>query len=211
MNAATRLSNGKSWVHRITWFSQLLKQERAFFGRVKVESGLLYGRSSKKDLENLYNLSFKLQIPRKGKIFEDFTAQFFSRIEGFDVVRNIPAYHTEVDILIKNKSTDPYLSKLGEHIIVQCKNVRKPIENSVINSIRDQAKLFGGTCKYAILATTSKLSSSARSELYTVNQQGPPCIIVIDGELWQYYFSNPKTTEKELLEKAIEFVPRKYR
>jgi hypothetical protein len=89
--------------------------------------------------------------------------------------------------------------------------VRKPIENSVINSICEQAKLYGGTCKYAILATTYKLSSTARSRLYSVNQEGPPCIIVIDDELWQYYFSNPETTEKELLEKAIENLPKKYR
>lgn len=86
--------------------------------------------------------------------------------------------------------------------------MREPIENSDIDSICEQAKLYGGTCKYAILATTYKLSSTARSELYSVNQQGPPCIIVIDDELWRHYFSNPKTTEKELLEKAIEKPPK---
>jgi len=62
-----------------------------------------------------------------------------------------------------------------------------------------------------VLATTSKLSTSARSRLYAENLQGPPCIIVIDGEVWREYFSKPDMSEKELLEKAIEALPTKYR
>ncbi|MBS7612456.1 restriction endonuclease [Candidatus Bathyarchaeota archaeon] len=178
---------------------------------MKINSNYLYGSYSKEDLENLYKLSLQEPPDQKGGRFEEFVEKFFSKIEGFEVSRDIPAYHTDIDVFIKNKSTDPYLSKLGEHIIVQCKNVKKPIKNAIIISVVEQAKLLGGTCRYAVLATTSKLSKVARSRLYAVNQQGPPCVVVIDGGMWREYFNRPEMREKELFEKAIETLPTKYR
>jgi len=58
----------------------------------------------------------------RGKLFESLTASLLASIPGLLVVeRNVRSPIGEMDILIRNEAADASLSKLGAHIIVECK------------------------------------------------------------------------------------------
>jgi len=88
----------------------------------------------KEELRQAWKKTVEEESPvERREAFESLAAGLLASIPGFIVAkRNIRASIGEVDILLRNEVTDPFLNKLGEHIIVECKAYQNPVKASEV-------------------------------------------------------------------------------
>ena len=58
----------------------------------------------------------------KGRLLEELTCKFFECIEGFSIIDRLKTETEEIDLVILNKSTEPFWQKESQLILVECKN-----------------------------------------------------------------------------------------
>lgn len=58
----------------------------------------------------------------KGKVLEEFSARFFSLVKGFEIIERIRTKTEEIDLVIVNKSDEPFWKKESNLILSECKN-----------------------------------------------------------------------------------------
>jgi hypothetical protein len=70
----------------------------------------------------------------KGQTLEALLCVLFESLKGFNVIdKDVRTSSEEIDILIGNESTDPFLSKLGTPILVECKHWKFPVGAKDVN------------------------------------------------------------------------------
>lgn len=146
---------------------------------------------------------------RKGKLFEEFVAEFFRGISGFDVDKRLKICFTDLDVVVKVDKPE-HIVKYGNFIVVQCRNIKDPLGPQAILELQSQAKVYGSLVKIAVLATTSKLTNNTKSRLRSVNESGEIFIVVIEGEDWEFFLGSDLTS-KEFFDIMIKETPKKYR
>jgi len=152
------------------------------------------------ELKNLYQEAIA-DIDNKGKKFEDFCKAFFESIEGFECELNIKGPN-EIDIMIANKSEDPFLSKLGPCIYVECKNRKAKVNINDVVKVKENAKTYyGPNCKLAILITTSELTRRAKSRLFPADHVQ---LVVINKKDLEEFFRIKLEPKSFLIQKIIK-------
>lgn len=161
------------------WMSELREQIMPYYEELDANP-----QSVSVALLNLYaDLKDEPDTYAKGVKLEDFTALLFQYI-GFSetVKRTRDKSLNEVDLIIRNDIEDPFLSKFGKYILVECKNHTEDIDKNTFILFNEKLRNTNGLAELGFLVTTSGFKRTARLEALRTSG-GSHKIVFIDNAI----------------------------
>lgn len=119
---------------------------------------------------------------RKGKALEDLMVVVFRSIPGFTRVSNrITNAIEEIDILLRNESTDPFWVKEGAYFLFECKNWSKPVGRSEIDVFVAKLERRHQRCKLGFFAALGGFTDPA-DKVQLAHSKGDVLVVMMDAE-----------------------------
>lgn len=101
-----------------------------------------------------------------------------SGVNGFGVRSRVRTAITELDFIITNKGTNPFLSRFDLYILVEWKATNRPVGLESIDYLARRASMIG--TKTAILFTVNGLTKSAVEQVSLLHRTQSLYVIVLD-------------------------------
>jgi hypothetical protein len=120
---------------------------------------------------------------QKGKALEELLAVIFASIPGFTVSeRNYNTATEEIDLVVRNASTDPFWRGRGSLILVEAKHWRaqRVGKNEYVQFYRKMENR-GGHCLLGFLICTERFAETFEKEMLR-DSKFPLRVVPIDGE-----------------------------
>jgi CheY-like chemotaxis protein len=86
---------------------------------------------------------------RKGRLLEELLVLILSTIE-------------EIDVVVRNESADPFWSKEGVYILVECKNWSKPVDRAEYDAFRRKLERRSKRCRLGFFVSLGGLTQGFR-------------------------------------------------
>lgn len=87
----------------------------------------------------------------KGRLLEDTLRLLFLSLPGLTQVRQNPrSMSEEFDLVVRNESSDPFLSKEGQIWLVECKNWSKPVGRSDYDALEAKLRRRSGRTRLGL-------------------------------------------------------------
>jgi Restriction endonuclease len=119
---------------------------------------------------------------RKGKLLEDLLLVVLRSIPGFTRVSNRIANELEeIDIVLRNESTDPLWAKEGAYFLFECKNWSKPVGRSEIDVFVRKLERRHQRCKLGFFAAFGGFTDPAL-KVQLADSKGDVLVVVMDSE-----------------------------
>ena len=77
---------------------------------------------------------------RKGRLLEDLMELLLKSIPGFVVKNRRRGLDEELDLIVRNESSDPFWSKESSYILVECKNWSRPCDPKELSHFVDKLR-----------------------------------------------------------------------
>lgn len=77
---------------------------------------------------------------RKGRLLEDLMELLLKSIPGFVVKHRRRGLDEELDLIVRNESSDPLWSKEGPYLLVECKNWSRPCDPKELSHLVDKLR-----------------------------------------------------------------------
>ena len=118
---------------------------------------------------------------RKGKLLEDLLLVLLRSIPGFTRVSNrITNELEEIDILVRNESTDPFWVKEGAYFLFECKNWSKPVGRNEIDVFVRKLERRHQRCKLGFFAALGGFTDPAL-KVQLADSKGDVLVVIMDG------------------------------
>lgn len=133
----------------------------------------------------------------KGVKFEGVIFSLFGSM-GFDAMtrRVIDQSRNETDIILRNDIDDPFLSKFGKYILIECKNwPQTGVGKNELIVFYSKVTNTNGFSNLGILATTGHIAHTAYKEAVRYSG-GSNKILFLDGPLIESLILSPNRLEK---------------
>jgi ActR/RegA family two-component response regulator len=143
---------------------------------------------------------------RKGKLLEDLMVLLFKTIPGFH--QATPRRRNdveEIDIVIRNESTDPLWVNDGTpYILVECKNWSKPVGAGEIRTFFGKLERRFGRCRLGFFVAPGGFTGPFQDDLRT-ERKGNILVIPVDREALRgiVLSTDRNATLKKLHERAV--------
>lgn len=119
---------------------------------------------------------------KKGSLLESLLELIFLSIPGLqEVHRNLRNRQEEIDLLIRNRSKDPFWSKESRLILVECKHWSIPVGKNEYEAFLAKLKNRYGRCKLGIFVSMGGFASTFQIEQLT-NRKEKVLIIPLGRE-----------------------------
>lgn len=119
---------------------------------------------------------------RKGKVLEDLLLVVFRSIPGFTRVWNrLTNELEEIDILLRNESTDPFWVKEGAYFLFECKNWSKPVGRSELDVFVRKLERRHQRCKLGFFAAVGGFTDPAL-KLQLADGKDAVLVVLVNGE-----------------------------
>ena len=139
-----------------------------------ISTALINMYSELKDEENTY---------LKGSRFEDFISLLFQSIGFSEIVkRTRDKSLNEVDLIVRNEIDDPFLTKFGKYILIECKNHLDTIDKNDFILFKSKLTATNGLAELGFFITTSSFKRTAYLEPLR-SSEGHHKIVFIDNSL----------------------------
>lgn len=139
-----------------------------------ISTALINMYSELKDEENTY---------LKGSRFEDFISLLFQSIGFSEIVkRTRDKSLNEVDLIVRNEIDDPFLTKFGKYILIECKNHLDTIDKNDFILFKSKLTATNGLAELGFFITTSSFKRTAYLEALR-SSEGHHKIVFIDNSL----------------------------
>lgn len=139
-----------------------------------ISTALINMYSELKDEENTY---------LKGSRFEDFISLLFQSIGFSEIVkRTRDKSLNEVDLIVRNEIDDPFLTKFGKYILIECKNHLDTIDKNDFILFKSKLNATNGLAELGFFITTSSFKRTAYLEALR-SSEGHHKIVFIDNSL----------------------------
>lgn len=139
-----------------------------------ISTALINMYSELKDEENTY---------LKGSRFEDFISLLFQSIGFSEIVkRTRDKSLNEVDLIVRNEIDDPFLTKFGKYILIECKNHLDTIDKNDFILFKSKLTATNGLAELGFFITTSSFKRTAYLEALR-SSEGHHKIVFIDNTL----------------------------
>lgn len=139
-----------------------------------ISTALINMYSELKDEENTY---------LKGSRFEDFISLLFQSIGFSEIVkRTRDKSLNEVDLIVRNEIDDPFLTKFGKYILIECKNHLDTIDKNDFILFKSKLTATNGLAELGFFITTSSSKRTAYLEALR-SSEGHHKIVFIDNSL----------------------------
>lgn len=133
-------------------------------------------------LVNMYSeLKDEEDIYAKGTRFEDFTSMLFQSVGYTEIIkRTRDRSDNEVDLIVRNDIDDPFLSKFGKYILIECKNHLDKIDKNDFIVFKSKLDHTNGLAEIGFLITTSAFKRTVYLEALR-SSEGTHKVIFIDN------------------------------
>lgn len=144
---------------------------------------------------------------KKGERFEGFVSLLFQSIGYSNISKRVKDKSlNEVDLIIRNEISDPFLTKFGKYILIECKN--KPKENVDKNTfIIFNSKLThtNHLSELGILATTGYIARNTYIEATRTSSDMRKIIFLSNKEFNELILSHDKLeTFKDIIDHQVK-------
>jgi CheY-like chemotaxis protein len=100
---------------------------------------------------------------RKGRLLEELLVLILSTVEGFTRVDSrVRNDIEEIDVVVRNESADPFWSKEGVYILVECKNWSKPVDRAEYDAFRRKLERRSKRCRLGFFVSLGGLTQGFR-------------------------------------------------
>lgn len=101
----------------------------------------------------------------RGQALEALVVALFRSMPGFEHARtNVRNPSQEIDVVVRNKATDPFWQRQGDYLLVECKHWNAPVDPKELAHIKDKAQRYG-RCKLAFFIAWSGFTAGLRDQL----------------------------------------------
>jgi CheY-like chemotaxis protein len=141
----------------------------------------------------------------KGPLLERVLQVLLSTIPGFvDAGTNRQNRLEEIDVLVRNESTDAFLARQGDYLLVECKNWSSKVGVPEVTLLLAKLEHRYGRCNTGILVAPGGFASSARQELLA-RRKGRHLLLLLDGDdLSRWVHALDRAAElKRLFDEAV--------
>lgn len=125
------------------------------------------------------------ETTKKGKMFEDFVVGLFRQMGFVHIETRVrDKASNEIDLIVRNDIEDPFFSKYGRYIFVECKN--KPEEGFTKNDfIVFHKKVYSsnGDSNFGVVFTTGYIKRTVYQEALKESEKGVKIIYLSSGEI----------------------------
>jgi CheY-like chemotaxis protein len=119
---------------------------------------------------------------RKGKALEDLLLVVFRTIPGLTRVWNrVTNEIEEIDILLRNESTDPFWVKEGAYVLFECKNWSKPVGRSELDVFVRKLERRHQRCKLGFFVAVGGFTDPAL-KLQLADGKDAVLVVPMNGE-----------------------------
>lgn len=162
-----------------------------------ISTALINMYSELKDEENTY---------LKGSRFEDFISLLFQSIGFSEIVkRTRDKSLNEVDLIVRNEIDDPFLTKFGKYILIECKNHLDTIDKNDFILFKSKLTATNGLAELGFFITTSSFKRTAYLEALR-SSEGHHKIVFIDNSLLMRLMKseNPREELKRIIDYQVK-------
>jgi ActR/RegA family two-component response regulator len=121
---------------------------------------------------------------RKGKLLEDLMVLILKTIAGFQHASPRRKNDIEeIDLLVRNESSDPFWSKEGLYLLVECKNWSKPVGAPELREFAYKLKHRYDRCRLGLLVAPGGFAETVKVELLTRRKDSLLILLLGHAEL----------------------------
>jgi len=118
---------------------------------------------------------------RKGALLEDTMDTLFRTMPGFVVAQKRRRNEIEeIDLIVRNESTDPFWSHEGPYILVECKNWVAKVGRSEIDAFRAKMQRRRQRCRLGIFVALGGFTEPFLTVATAVASESPELILPVD-------------------------------
>lgn len=158
-------------------------------------------------LENLYaNAKNEKDLSKKGRLFEEFVVGLFRQM-GFVHIENRvrDKAGNEIDLIVRNDLPDPFFSKFGRYIFVECKN--KPDVGFSKNDFivfNKKVSLSNGDSNLGVVFTSGHIKRTVYLEALRESEKGIKILYLASGEIAKLIHTPNMLDEfKEIIDRQV--------
>jgi CheY-like chemotaxis protein len=142
---------------------------------------------------------------RKGTLLEDLMVYLFKTIPGFHHASTRRQNGIEeIDVLVRNESSDPVWSKEQSYILIECKNWSKPVGVDELRSFLYKLERRFNRCNLGFLIAPGGFASTYKQALLAERRHGLMVISVDRAALQELVLASDRSAVlKKLHEEAI--------
>lgn len=142
---------------------------------------------------------------RKGGLLEQTLKLLFHTLPGLEhVTSNWRTESEELDLVVRNESPDPVLSKEGSFWIVECKNWSKRVDPDQVRVLRDKLRARHGRTPFGILVAAGGFTKNVATVLQQQSNTSE-LIVTLDGDQLDAWIHTPDRVAwlKERVQNAV--------
>lgn len=118
---------------------------------------------------------------KKGQLLEELMQRIFRSIPGFGHAHvNRQNDLEEIDVLVRNESTDPFWSKEGAYLLVECKNWNKPVGVPELKLFRQKIEDRYGRAALGFFIALGGYTETVRVEAWS-RRSGQSLVVLLDA------------------------------
>ena len=130
-----------------------------------------------------YQCTTEKQRARKGYLLEHLCKAIFSLIPGFEINYRVHTRTEEIDLVIRNRSTDPFWEKLGAFFLIECKNTKRlTSKNDLVIFSQKMSNRFG-KCSVGFLVSATGFAQTVHKEHLRFNHQDAAIVLIGPDQL----------------------------
>lgn len=118
---------------------------------------------------------------RKGALLEDLLAVLFKSIRGFEqTTTGRRTIDEEIDVVVRNESTDPYWMKQGSYLLGECKNWSGRVDRKELDAFRMKLQRSRGRAELGFFVSVNGFTEGFRTAREAARESGV-AIVLIDA------------------------------
>lgn len=136
----------------------------------------------KNNTTNIYN---------KGSELEDFIAHLFNKSIGFEVIKkNLLVETQELDIIIKNKSTNDFIKSLNSpFILIECKNWESPVGVPEARVFESKIRDSGSKVKLGIFIAINNVTWPFKEHINRIIRDNIILVVITGKDIEDFLYS----------------------
>lgn len=116
---------------------------------------------------------------RKARLLEEVAALLFVTIPGFQWVgRNVRSPREEIDVVVRNESSDPFWARQGAYFLVECKNQSSRVSVQDIKVFVSKVRGRYGRSDLGFMLAPGGFASTASDEASRLQESGTLIVLL---------------------------------
>ena len=133
---------------------------------------------------------------RKGTLLEDLLALLFKAIPGFEqTTTRRHSIDEEIDVVVRNESTDPFWNKQGSYLLCECKNWSGTVDRKEFDAFRSKLLRRTGHSTVGFFVSVNGFTAGFKTARDAARESGQT-IVLIDGTGVTALVENANRNEK---------------